>query len=258
MFVSLRLKTKEMAESVFYYCDSKEINTIASVATSELEKGDWSADFILSMILNELKQENELLSQSIAHVHGDILAENVRKEDKIADDDFKCLKQFVKANMYMPDEEIAKCAEDVYELIKSHNLQLNKLNYEMQISMSKALLQNLNNETFKPKVDKLLSVSDRVVKFEASTNALTDAFKKLSENNANKVDYIAPSIQKNKVREIINEKLIPHLEGAAAALPEKYAASFKIICERIEETNSKVRARKTRNLKNTEETTIAL
>jgi hypothetical protein len=245
-----------MPENVYYSCDSKEINTIASVATSELEKGDWSADFILSMLLNELKKENELLSQSIAYVHGDILAENLRKEDKIADDDFMCLKQFVKANMYMPDAEIAKCAEEVYELIKSHNIQLNKLNHEMQISMSWALLQNLGNTTFKPKVDKLLSVPDRVVKFEESTTALSNALKKLSESNANKVEYIAPSIQKNKVRDIINQKLIPHLNSASAALPEKYAASFKIICECIEETNKKVRSRKTRNQKNTEETTI--
>lgn len=246
-----------MAESIYYYCNSKEVNTVTSIAVDELDKTDWSADLILSKILSDLKVENGALEQSIAFTLGDILAENVRAEDKIADDDFMCLKQFVKANIYMPDTLKSKNAEDVWELLKSHNLQLDKLSHEAQISLSKSLLINLNNSTFKPKVDSLIEVPNRVTKFEESTTSLELAFKKLTETRASKEEHVAPSILKKKVREIVNEKLMPYLEGAADALPEKYAESLKVISERIEETNIKARTRKTKNTKDEIEETVA-
>ena len=246
-----------MAETIYHYCDSKEVNTTASKAESEFAKGDWSTDQILSKMITDLVRENGLLTESIKVTHGNILIANVRAEDKIADADFVCVKQFVKANTYLPDTEIANNAMDVWNLISSHSLKLHKLNYSRQIALSKALLSNLESETFKPKVDSLLSVPDRVSKFASSTAALEAAHEKLIEANAEEADVIAPSTQKNVVRKLINDKLMPYLEGAADALPEKYGEVFKVISESIENANQTARARKAYNetLKEKEEET---
>eukprot|EP01029_Cantina_marsupialis_P001299 TRINITY_DN1107_c0_g5_i1.p1 TRINITY_DN1107_c0_g5~~TRINITY_DN1107_c0_g5_i1.p1 ORF type:complete len:252 (-),score=6.15 TRINITY_DN1107_c0_g5_i1:197-952(-) len=234
-----------MAEAIYHYCDSNEVNTTARKANAELAKGDWSADVILSKIIADLQHENDILSESIRVTHGNTLIANVRAEDKIADGDFICLKQFVKANTYLSNPEIATNAMEVWDLISSHSLNLHKQNYNRQISLSNALIANLNNLKFKPKVDSLLSVAERVVKFASSTAALEKAHEKLIEANVEEGEVIAPSTQKNEVRKIINDKLMPYLEGAADALPDTYGEAFRVISESIENTNLTARSRKT-------------
>ena len=59
---------------------------------------------------------------------------------------------------------------------------------------------------------------------------------------------ITPSIQKNTVRKIINENLIPHLENSSIVFPKVYEETFNNICEEIDNLNIKVRRRKTLKL----------
>jgi hypothetical protein len=234
-----------MTITYYHYCDSNEISTGTSIILGELEKKDWSADQILSHIIGLLKAENEDLTHSIKHTLGNVLAENVRVEDEIADNDFVCCKQFVKANTYLPDAKKAKDALDVWELFKSHNLNLHKQSYEKQLTLSKSLLGNLDSDKFMSKIDHLIGVSARLEKFKKSTYALDLAYSEMMEANAGKEDVMAPSSLKNVVRKIVNESLLPHLENAAKAMPESYQEILGVISETIEAVNLKAHTRKT-------------
>lgn len=234
-----------MTITYYHYCDSNEISTGTSTIIGELEKNDWSADQILTHIIGSLKSENEDLIHSIKQTHGNVLAENLRIEDGIADTDFVCLKQFVKANTYLPDAEKAQNALAVWGLFKSHNLNLHKQSCEKQLALSKSLLSNLDSEKFKPKVASLVGVEASLENFKRSTYSLELAYSKMMEANAGKEDVTAPSALKNAVKKIVNENLLPHLENAAKAMPENYQEVLDVICETIEAVNGKAHTRKT-------------
>lgn len=234
-----------MTTRFYHYCDSNEISTGTNSILGDLDKKDWSADQILVHIIADLKTKNEDLTHSIKQSRGDVLIENVRLEDELADNDFVCFKQFVKANTYLPDAIIAKDALDVWELIKSHNLNLHRKSCEKQLTLSKSLLSNLDGEKFKAKVANLIGVSDRLETFSQSTSALELAYSKMMEVNAGKEDLTAPSSLKNEVRKMVNERLLPHLENAVKAMPESYQEILTIISKTIAAVNGKSHTRKT-------------
>jgi len=236
-----------MDKTILRYCDSNETDTLAGSLIFDLDKTDWTSDVILSNIINNLKTEATVLSNSIEYTRGNVLSENLRAENKIADDDFVCFKQFVKANTYLPDAKQSQDALDIWELISSHDVMLHKLSYEKQIALSKSLLSNLASEKFKPKVDGLIGVADRLEKFSSSSVSLEAAYTKEPKANTPEVEVIAPSVQKNTVHKIINKQLIPYLENAARAVPEQYQEIYQLVCAHLQSVNTKARARKTRN-----------
>jgi len=232
---------------IHYSCDSAEVSNTTSAIRTKFAERDWSADLILSKILADIEVEHPILEQAIEGVHGNTLKANVRTEDEIAGKDYLCLKNFVKANLYAPETEIEGAAKEVWKLFVSHNLKLDKQNYARQIELSNSLTSNLKNSTFKPMVDLLTGVPERVEKFTASTASLESAYKQLATIKSEELDLPAPSAQKDKLRILINDKLMPYMEGATDALPETYEATYKAICESIEINNEKARTRKSLN-----------
>lgn len=238
-----------MSLTYYHYCDSNEINTSSNIFLGELAKKDWSADQILSLIIADLGTTNKDLAKSIKYSLSGALTENLRKEDEIADNDFVCLKQFVKANTYLPDANKAQDAMDVWGLLKSHNLNLHKQSCEKQLTLSYALLGNLDSADFKAKIANLIAVAPRLERFRLSTAGLDLAYSKMMEVNAVKENIMAPSALKNEVRKIVNERLLPHLENAAKAMPEIYQETLGVISETIEAVNAKAQTRKSIKMK---------
>jgi len=235
-----------MSKNVYYYCDSNEINTLATNIEHQLSKADWTADAILSHLIAKLKEENKALSASIQFARGTQSSKALQAEDAVVDKHFICLKQFVSANLYLSDDSIANNASAVWKIIDSHNLNLHKLGYERQLALTHALIHNLEDEKVKPLVESLIGVSDRVTDLKASTASFESRFRNIKEELANIEETIAPSIQKNEVRNLINQHLLPYLNNAVQVMPEKYQEINRVIREHIEGINTKARARKTR------------
>ncbi|PXY01746.1 hypothetical protein DF185_09790 [Marinifilum breve] len=230
---------------VHYSCDSAEVSNTTGAIRSKFAEEDWTADLILSKILADIAVEHPILEQAIEAVRGNTLKANVRAEDEKAGKDYICLKNFIKANLYAPEAETEEAAKEIWKLIVNHNPKLDRQNYARQIELSNSLLANLKSPTFKPLVDLLTGVPERVEKFTTSTASLQSAYKELATIKSEELDLPAPSAQKDKLRTMINERLMPYLEGAVDALPEKYEATYKAICESIEINNEKARARQT-------------
>jgi hypothetical protein len=236
-----------MTVNVYYYCDSNEINTLGTNIEHQLGLSDWTADTILSHLIAQLKKENKALSVSIQFARGGQGSKALQTEDAIVDKHFVCLKQFVSANMYLSDESIVENATAVWKIISSHNLNLHKLSYERQLALTHALISNLEDKKIKPWVDSMIGVSDRVAELKASTTSFETHFRNMKEELAGMEETIAPSTQKNTIRDLINNHLLPYLNNASQVMPEKYEEINKVIIEHIDGINTKARARKTRN-----------
>jgi len=242
-----------MNERVLSYSDAKEINSIALNALHEIEKKDWSADAFIHVISTNLKNQNNALSLSIGTVRSSDFTHRLAIRDEIFDKDFVCFKQFVLANTYSQDEPVAEDASWIWKIIVAHNQNLYQTGYERQISSIESLFTELDKAPVMARVSNLVGVADCLLKLKSSAESLKALYRKSKEDDAAKAELIPPSIQKNAVRDILNNDLLAYMEIASKAKPEMYKATADVIFAYVESINIKVRARKTRS-ENQEET----
>ncbi|RXQ88833.1 hypothetical protein EO244_14995 [Ancylomarina salipaludis] len=232
---------------VLSHADTNEIGSIANNALKELAKSDWSSDVYLKTIFDRLQSETNVLTAAIGLVRKNDYTQQLIAQDALFDQAFIGTKQFVYANTYSLDRAVAEKAQKIWAIFEAHDLNLYRLGYEQQIFVTHSLL----NELDKPKNKTLIESLDGVVAYlsqlKIQNEALETLFQKSKEDEAAKSASIAPSTQKNLIREILNVDLFPYIEVMSKVKPEIYAASFKVISEYVESINIKVKARKTRS-----------
>ena len=236
-----------MEMQILNYCDTNEINSVATNSLFELAKIDWNTDTVMPNVIIKLKTENDILSDSIGSVRGGKYTLELQEADAIFDRDFVCVKQFVSANTFVREPDISESAQRVWKTIEAHDLHLNRLGYEKEIALTNSLLADLDDPEIKPSIDNLFGVPESIVRLKGSVESLQNWYRKGIEEDANKEKSIAPSIQKKNVREIINKDLMPYLKLMSDVFPDKYRDIFQVISGYIESINTKARARKTRN-----------
>lgn len=232
---------------VLSHADTNEIGSIANNALKELAKNDWSTDLYLKTIFDRLKSETDVLTAAVGLVRKNDYTQQLLVQDAIFDQAFIGTKQFVFANTYSLDKAVAGKAQTIWAIFEAHDLNLYRLGYEQQIFVTHSLLNELDKPNNKALVESLDGVSAYVAQLKTQNTALEALFQKSKEDEAAKSAIIAPSIQKNLIREILNLDLLPYIEVMSKAKPELYAANFKVISEYVESINTKVRARKTRS-----------
>ncbi|WP_321516331.1 hypothetical protein [Marinifilum fragile] len=236
-----------MSTTIYFYCNGDEVNSIGKTIETESVKIDTSEDPILTQIIAEEKQERSVLENSIKYNKRGSVSKELKELDDIFDHDFTCMKGFIIANRNMGNEEIANDANEIWDLMGKYNRQLHTLSFEGQFTNANILFSKLEEPVMKAKLEKLVGVNDCFVKAKASLKNVELCYEELNAQESQMVDVIAPSSQKNILRNIINEKLLPHLNNWNMVQPDKYGALLDAIERRIEEVNAKARARKTRN-----------
>ncbi len=236
-----------MSTTVYYYCSGDEINSIGKTIETESEKVDASEDALLVQILGKSKKERLVLETSIKYSKRGSVSKELKDLDNIFDHDFTCMKGFITANRNMDDAEIVNDANDIWNELGKYNHQLHTLSFESQFTKANVLFSKLEEPAMMAKLEKLIGVVDCFQKAKISLTNAETCYEKLNAQESQIQDMIAPSSQKNVLRTIINEKLLPHLNNWNAVQPDKYGALLDAIERRIEEVNSKARARKTRN-----------
>jgi hypothetical protein len=168
------------------------------------------------------------------------------EKDDVFDRVFRCLKQFVLASTLVLDDAMARKAYKIWSLFEAHDINLNRLGYEQQLFLTDSLLKELAKADNKAITSELVGVSDQLAVLEVHHRELTDLFQQSKEAEAAKSSFIAPSVQREIVRDIMNKELLPYMEVMSKAKPELFAEPFGLISEFVMSINSKVRARITR------------
>ena len=230
-------------------CDAKEVNSIASNILFNLTKKDWSTNNFLTGIITRVESRNINLSGSIGEVKSNRNTEILADADRIFDQDMMCLKNFIVANKYLRDETKVKNAETIWKILDAHDANLYRLGYEKQIVLADSLLIDFDKEDVKPIIATLTGVPEAVGNVKFSLANLKALYRESKEYDASKADIVAPSIQKNGIRDIINQELIPYLDVMSKVEPDVYKESYMVILEYIESINTKVKARISRSNK---------
>jgi hypothetical protein len=224
-------------------------NQVGSAATNsieELQKKDRSADVYYTDVVNRLVKESTMLVDVVGFIRKSDFTNLLIEKDDVFDRVFRCLKQFVLASTLVLDDAMARKAYKIWSLFEAHDINLNRLGYEQQLFLTDSLLKELAKADNKVITTELVGVSDQLAVLAVCHHELADMFQQSKEAEAAKSNFIAPSVQRDVVRDIMNKELLPYLEVMSVAKPDMYAESFDLITEFITSINTKVRARITR------------
>lgn len=238
---------------ILSHADTNEIGSIANNSIQELQKSDWTSDLYLSTTLGRLKDETTLLTEAVGVVRKKDFTEKLMVQDDIFDQVFIGTKQFVKANTFSLDDEKAKNAGMILDIVEAHDVNLYRMGYGEQIFLCQSLLDVFEEANYKAAIASLDGVSAYVALLKTHNDKLRLIFQASKIEEASKEDSISASAQKNVVRQILNTELYPYLEVMSRANADVYSESYKVILEYVSSVNIQVRARKTRNENQEEE-----
>jgi hypothetical protein len=236
-----------MIEKINHNCTTNEVSTISVNILTALRKMDWTNEEALTALIALISEESAILEKTLRVSKGGSHSKNLLKMDEVADKTFICVKQFVWANIFDMDEKRADAATAIWAIFTKHDLHLHRRSYEAQMSLTKTLVDNLNEPEPKLLMEGLTGVAPRFKAFANASDDFRTNFSKYQEDEAGIEALIAPSSQKNVVRKLVNDRLLTYLDGVSVALPEKYGDIIKIISNHIVSANTKARSRKTRN-----------
>lgn len=227
--------------------DTNEIGSLALNTLSELGKTDRSSDLYYTGIVGNLTKDANILQDVVGLIRKKDFTEQLIAADDEFDRIFNCAKLFIQASTMVLDNAVAQKAEKIWLQFDAHNINLNRLSYEQQIFLTNSLLEELAKPDNKAIIDELAGVSPQIDLLGVHNLKLSNLFQQSKEIEAAKANLIAPSTQRNVVRDIMNKELLPYLEVMSKANPDLYAESFALITELVNSINSKVRTRISRN-----------
>ncbi len=236
-----------MTLQILSRADSNQVGSAATNSSEALSKVDFSADLYFTNVINRLSNEATVLIDVVGFIRKSDYTKILADKDDIFDLVYRCVKQFVLACTMVLDQDLAKKAEKIWSIFEAHDIYLNKLGYEQQLFLTDSLIKDLAKAENVAIISQLVGVSDQLAVLEVHHHELTDLFQQSKEAEAAKSSFIAPSVQREVVRDIMNKELLPYMEVMSKAKPELFAEPFGLISEFVTSINSKVRARTTRN-----------
>ena len=182
-------------------------------------------------VVGNLTKNAGILKDVVGFIRKKDFTEQLIVIDDEFDRVFNCAKQFIHANTMVLDNAVAQKAEKIWLLFDAHDINLDRLSYEQQIFLTNSLLEELAKPDNKAIVDELVGVSPQIDLLGIHNLKLSNLFLQSKEAEAAKANLIAPSTQRNVVRDIMNKELLPYLEVMSKANPDLFAESFALITE---------------------------
>lgn len=233
--------------------DSSQVGSVATNSSEVLSKVDFSADLYFTNVISRLSNGATTLTDVVGFVRKSDYTKMLAEKDDFFDRVYRCVKQFVLASTMVLDANLAKMAEKIWSIFEAHDINLNELGYEQQIFLTDSLIKDLAKAENVAIISQLVGVSDQLAVLAVHHHELTDLFQQSKEAEAAKSSFIAPSVQREVVRDIMNKELLPYMEVMSKAKPELFAEPFGLISEFVNGINAKVRARITRSKNQAEE-----
>ncbi|MGZ2371476.1 hypothetical protein ACXR6G_16980 [Ancylomarina sp. YFZ004] len=234
-----------MEEQIVIKCKAKEVQNIAQNILLEIKRKDWSSDTFITILSQRIEEENEVLIKITGQIGSSEFTEEMAGKDAIFDRDFICLEQFVEANLYMRDKNVAANARKVWNVFAANDPKLYIQSYESQISSFNSLIKELDSDEFKPLLGSLVGVLDCLDLVKLSANELAETYRKMKQISDEQMEFIAPKTQQKIIREIINNDLLPYLNVMANVNKEVYGDIKQVVVGHIADLNEKINSRAT-------------
>jgi len=234
-----------MGEQIVIKCKAKEVQNIAQNILLEIKKRDLASDTFITILSQRIEEENELLTKTLGQIGSSDFTVEMAAKDAVFDRDFICLEQFVEANLYMRDKEIAANARKVWNVFAANDLKLYIQSYESQISSFNALIKELDSDEIKPLLKSLVGVSDCLDLVKLSAKEVAETYMRMHRISDEQMESIAPLAQQKIIREIINNDLLPYLNVMANVNKEVYGDIKQVVDAYVGDLNQKINSRTT-------------
>ncbi len=228
-------------------CDPNETGSVSTEITREAKKRNWTPDPFFLGILNKLELESNNLEYSTGTVYKFSYTDKLRKDDTTFNQTFLQTKHLITASTYSQDPIVAKNAREVMNTLEAHDANLYRLGHGKQIFLSFSLLNDYKSADMKPKVDSLLGVPEALISLEEITIKMDATYQESKTEKASLEKILPPSAQKDIVRDFINTEVLPYLYVMRKKDPENYKEFCDLVFKYIEDANTTVKSRLTRN-----------
>ena len=235
-----------MIQDVLSYCSPSEINDCVKDSLIILKASDWTAHTYFNSSIQELDLENNKLSIAIGTVRSSKYASILEKADNLRDRLLAGLTQASRASMLRQDNLVAASATEVYRVIKAHGLNLRHQGYQSE----SAGIDSLGNELSSDKMKSMLDVLPESKAFLQELISANEQFKSdFDASMAHKAEIEkmdSPYIQKKRVRNLFNTKILRFMNMMADVDPETFAPIAKKLTPYTEKINLTAKTRKSR------------
>lgn len=235
-----------MIQEVLSICTPSEINDCITDVLNILKQRDFISHPYFTTSIQEVDQENTILSQSIGTVRSSKYAEILKKSDKYRDRILSGLTQVSRGSMLRGDENIAKNATEVYRVIKAHGLDLRHKSYQSESAGIDSLVNELNSERMKPMMDTLPESKGFLLELASANQTFKNYFEENMAYKSSIVKLNSPSIQVRIVRHLFNSKLVQFINMMSEIEPEKFKTLTKQIAPYTEKINLNAKLHKSR------------
>lgn len=235
-----------MIQKVLSICTPSEINNCITDILHILKQEDFISHPYFKTSIQEIDQENTILSQSIGTVRSSKYAEILKKADKYRDRMLSGLTQVSRASMLRGDKNIAQKATEVYRVIKAHGLDLRHKSYQSESAGIDSLVSELNSESMQAMMNALPESKAFLVELAQANQTFKTYFDENMAHKASIVKLNSPSIQVRIVRNLFNLKLVQFINLMSEIEPENFKTLAKQIAPYTKKINLNAKLHKSR------------
>ncbi len=219
---------------------NEEVNETVGAFVTEAEKYDFTADVYLEGVIASLKQENSLLTTAIKANMASSQKSNFDEQRYFAGRGlFFC----TNAACLLPDERIVKAANLVRRVLDKYTTSIFRVSYAKETAFINSLIEDL--EVLATEIDKVPQLGLHIDNLKQRQSDFIAAKDQYIDAKIEGKAVLSAYRQKNIVRKLMNDKLIPYLNLMSTFNPTTYGAITIKCAEIVGENNKYVKRRQT-------------
>lgn len=217
-----------------------EVNAVTGRISTAFHESSLSADTVLTAIFAEIDPKNEELTSLIKRMKAE---SELETKDGIRDQAYQALYHYVFGLTFSTTETTKTAAEKVFALLAHYGLAIVYDNYDMETSELDSLLLDLATAKIKAAVDSLDGCAALIANVQAAQDDFKAARLAFQEEQANEGLVGNATTLKREVTALVNDKLIPVLQGLVITIPGTYSKYCAAVVKIITTNNETVKKR---------------
>jgi len=229
-----------MIEKINSKSRNSEFDTLNTMIAKVYNESNVKEDTYLPSIFNTLKPISERFAAAVDRQREESnLSESDDNRDAIGKNAF----YLVTGYSHHPVKEINEAAQKVMNVLNNYGLEIFSMSYAIESSKINSMLLQLEAPEVKEAITKLSGVAEVVAELKKAQEEFEAIFIHSQKNKSESFNSDNATDLRKEIVDILNNQLIPYLNGMMAVDAAKYGSFVHELASHITLNNSKVKTR---------------
>jgi hypothetical protein len=221
-----------------------DISALLSLILGALNKFDWTTDTYLTLVINETKEHNTLMTEALNRLR---TYSQLEEKDHVRDLQIRSLFKAVEGYIHIPVADISEAAMKVHNILAQYGLDIQNEDNSTQSAQIRSMINDLAKADIVVAISRMQGVAQIVTNLTKAEDDFEAVTLQQAESEGARNDLAtATKLKKLAVKEL-NDKLVGYLNTMAKVRPDTYEAIAQTIAELIDNNNELVKRRRTAN-----------